>query len=220
MADLSVKIGDLTLKNPLILGSGPCGRTALGLAKYVELGFAAVITKTITPEPVLGNPSPRDIVHDPKLLWESSGTPNMGYVAMLEEIKRAKDMIKGRGHIVVNITAEDPEDFARMAEGFEKAGADALEVAIFGCPNYIPGTKIHDAYWEQTPERIKMVVEGIKKAVEMLFEVNHIKTTTKRKKLRHFSFADISPKCLLYRLFIHGEIWLDHEQLFGFNGRT
>jgi dihydroorotate dehydrogenase (NAD+) catalytic subunit len=199
MPDLSVKVGDLTLKNPLILGSGPCGRTALGLAKYVELGFAAVITKTITPEPVLGNPSPRDIVHDPKLLWESSGTPNMGFVKMLDEIKRAKDMIKGKGLIVVNITAEDPEDFARMAEGFEKAGADALEVAIFGCPNYIPGTKIQEAYWEQTPERIKLVVEGIKRAVKIPAWMKLLRSGIERIKACEEAGADLIHKFTIIR---------------------
>jgi len=35
MTDLSVRLGSLKLKNPLILGSGPCGRTARGLIKNV-----------------------------------------------------------------------------------------------------------------------------------------------------------------------------------------
>ncbi len=194
MPDLRVKMGGLTLKNPLILGSGPNGRTALGLAKYIELGFAAVITKTITPEPVAGNPSPRDVVYDKELLWESSGTPNMGYKAMLEEIKKAKDMIKDSGYIAVNITAEDPEDFARMSVGFEKAGADAIEVAIFGCPNYPHGTKIQEAYWEQTPERIKRVVEGIKKETNIQIWMKLLRSGIERIKAAEEAGADLIHK--------------------------
>ena len=199
MPDLRTKLGGLTLKNPLILASGPCGRTALGLTKYIELGFAAVITKTITPEPVVGNPSPRDVVYDKQLLWEASGTPNMGYVAMLEEIKKAKDMIKDSGYIGVNITAEDPEDFARMAAGFEKAGADAIEVAIFGCPNYKPGTKIKEAYWEQTPERIKSVVGGIKKEIKIPVWMKLLRSGIERIKAAEDAGADIIHKFHIIR---------------------
>ena len=159
--DLSVNLGKLRLKNPIILGSGPCGRTARGLIKYVELGCAAVITKTITPEPVEGNPSPRDVVMGKELLFEASGTPNLGYRAMLDEIKRAKDSIKDDAFIVVNITAENQDEFAMMAKGFENVGADAIEVAIFGCANYKMGSKIREAYWEKTSERIISVIKGI-----------------------------------------------------------
>jgi dihydroorotate dehydrogenase subfamily 1 len=165
--DLSVQLGSLKLKNPLILGSGPCGRVARGLIKYAELGFAAMITKTITPEPVFGNPAPRDVWGGKELLWEASGTPNIGFQAMVEEIKKARDRINDSAYIVVNITAEDPEDFARMASGFEKAGAHAIELAIFGCMNYKLGTKIQEGYWERTAERIKMVIKGIKSEVKI-----------------------------------------------------
>lgn len=165
--DLSVKIGSLRLRNPLILGAGPAGRVALGLIKYAELGFGAVVTKTITPEPWGGNPTPRDIMRGKDILFESSGIPNVGYKVMIEEIKEAKDKIKNRTPIIVNITSETPEEFAEMSYGFERAGADAIELAIFGCPNYKPGTKISKAYWEKTPERIELVIKTVKSAVSI-----------------------------------------------------
>jgi len=192
--DLSVKLGSLKLKNPLILASGPCGRTARGLKKYAELGFAAMITKTITPEPVEGNPSPRDVWAGSQLLFEASGTPNMGFKAMVEEIKKAKGEIKNNAYIIVNITAEDPDDFTRMASGFEKAGADAIEIAIFGCPNYKIGTKIKEAYWEQSPERIKMVVKEVKREVKIPIWIKCLRSGMARIKAAEEGGADVIHK--------------------------
>lgn len=166
-ADLRVRIGNLKLRNPLILGAGPCGRVARGLIKYAELGFGAVVTKTITPEPWGGNPPPRDVMIGRDILLESSGIPNVGYRVMVDEIKEAKRKIKNGTLVVVNITSEEPDQFAEMSAGFENAGADAIEVAIFGCPNYKPNTKISAAYWEKTPERIEAVIRAVKKKVSI-----------------------------------------------------
>ncbi len=167
--DLSVTVGDLKLKNPLIMASGPCGRVARGLIKYTELGFAAVVTKTITPEPWGGNPAPRDIVVAPDTLLESSGLPNVGLKAMIPEINKAKEEIKDSAFVVPNITAEEPEQFAEMAFEFEKAGADAIEIAIFGCPNYMgrTDTRISTRYWEQTPDRVETVVKAVRNAIKI-----------------------------------------------------
>jgi len=166
--DLSVTVGDLKLKNPLILAAGPCSRVARGLIKYAESGFAAVVTKTITPEPWGGNPPPRDfVVNNRTLLLESSGIPNVGFKVMVQEVKKAKEVIKDDALVVVNITSEDPEQFAEMSSGFEKAGADAIELAIFGCPNYKPDTRISTCYWEKTPDRVHAVVKSVRNAIKI-----------------------------------------------------
>ena len=46
MSDLSVQIGSLRLKNPLITGAGPLAGTAEHIRKCVDAGFGAVCTKT------------------------------------------------------------------------------------------------------------------------------------------------------------------------------
>lgn len=183
--DLSVKIGELELRNPLILAAGPPGRVARGLIKYIDLGFAAVVTKTITREPWPGNPSPRDFVIGKQLL-ESSGIPNVGLKTMVEEVKKAKNVIKDRGYVISNIQGENPEEFTEMAREFEKGGADAIELAISGCSSYKPGTNIACSYWEKTPERIFEVVKAVKESVEIpvivktqILDFDRIKTIEK-----------------------------------------
>jgi dihydroorotate dehydrogenase (NAD+) catalytic subunit len=65
MVDLSVKLGPLTLKNPVLVASGTFG---YGL-EYAELfdvsKLGGIIVKTITPRPRAGNPAPR--------IWEVAG---------------------------------------------------------------------------------------------------------------------------------------------------
>ena len=48
MADLTTKIGKLTLKNPLILGGGPLSGTSGHIKKSVDAGFGGIVTKTTT----------------------------------------------------------------------------------------------------------------------------------------------------------------------------
>ncbi len=49
MADLSVKYAGLTLKNPLICGSGPRTDTVEGCKAAADAGFGAIILKSRTP---------------------------------------------------------------------------------------------------------------------------------------------------------------------------
>lgn len=46
MKNLSVKLGDITLKNPLISAAGPVAGTSNNIRKCADAGFGAVITKT------------------------------------------------------------------------------------------------------------------------------------------------------------------------------
>jgi dihydroorotate dehydrogenase len=48
MAQLTTKIGGLTLKNPVILGAGPLSGTAGHIRKCVDAGFGAICAKTST----------------------------------------------------------------------------------------------------------------------------------------------------------------------------
>ncbi len=170
--DLSVTVGDLRLKNPLILASGEMGRTARGLIKYAELGFAAVVSKSVTYEPWGGNPTPWYIYLANDVLTGGAGDPNTGFKAMVGEIKKAKEAIKDNALVVVNIEPEEIEQFAEMAVEFEKAGADALEIKLFGCPNYRadptkPPNKIATHYWDSTPERMETAAKAVRSVVKI-----------------------------------------------------
>lgn len=56
MVDLSVKLGSLTLQNPIMPASGTFSED---LAEVIDLhGLGAHVTKTVTPEKRGGNPTP------------------------------------------------------------------------------------------------------------------------------------------------------------------
>ena len=57
MVDLSVKIGDLTLKNPILPGSGTFSSEIAQIVDVNRLG--ALVAKTVSRESRIGNPTPR-----------------------------------------------------------------------------------------------------------------------------------------------------------------
>ncbi len=170
--DLSVTVGDLKLKNPLIMASGELGRVARGLIKYAEYGCAAVTSKSILPLPWGGNPAPWNIYFERTETAGSPGDPGVGFKAFVPEVKKAKEAIKDSAFVVVNIDPNELEEVVEMAVGFEKAGADALEIKPMGCPNYKPDptkppNKIATGYWASTPERLETIIKAVKSAVKI-----------------------------------------------------
>src|SRR5438270_234764 len=61
MIDLSVTLGRLSLRNPILVASGTFGyaREMAGLVDFAKLG--GVIPKTVTAQPRIGNPPPRTV---------------------------------------------------------------------------------------------------------------------------------------------------------------
>ena len=59
MVDLSVNIGDLQLKNPVLTASGTFG-SGMEYSEFVDLNrLGAVVTKGVANVPWPGNPTPR-----------------------------------------------------------------------------------------------------------------------------------------------------------------
>ena len=129
---LSVKIGNLKLKNPLIAASGTFGY-AEEFKHLVDLRkIGAIITKTITLSPRKGNPPPRT-VETPSGMLNSIGLENPGIEIFLKEklpfLKRIKSPI------IVSIMAEGIDEFKELAKILDKTkGITAIELNL-SCPN-------------------------------------------------------------------------------------
>src|SRR5271167_1154397 len=79
--DLSVRVGGLTLENPVMPASGTF---AEGLDKVMDFNrLGAFVTKTITRELRAGNPLPR-VVERPGSLINSIGIPSRGVPYFLD----------------------------------------------------------------------------------------------------------------------------------------
>src|ERR1700710_3018731 len=125
MIDLSVRVGGLTLANPVMPASGTF---AEGLDKVMDFNrLGAFVTKTITRELRAGNPLPR-VVERAGGLINSIGIPSKGGRYFLEHT-----LPYYAGHkppLVVSISAPTAEAFARLASEVSLPGVAAVADTI------------------------------------------------------------------------------------------
>jgi dihydroorotate dehydrogenase (NAD+) catalytic subunit len=133
MVDLSVRIGSLTLANPVMPASGTFSAEFSQVIDLNRLG--ALVAKTVSRNFRAGNPPPRvSEIHAGMI--NSIGLPTKGLKYFLDvqlaEYKRFKPPL------VCSISAETIEDFANMARDVSVPGVDAIEINI-SCPTRKPG---------------------------------------------------------------------------------
>ncbi|MEW6334393.1 MAG: dihydroorotate dehydrogenase [Thermodesulfobacteriota bacterium] len=134
--DLSVSLGGLALKNPVMPASGTFGY-GREYASYMDLNrLGAVVVKGLSLEPRSGNPPPR-IMETPSGMLNAVGLQNIGVRAFIAErlpYLRAFDT-----KVIVNIFGETIDQYRRVAEILDGApGVHAIEVNI-SCPNVKKG---------------------------------------------------------------------------------
>lgn len=82
--DLSVKIGSLTLRNPIMLASGTVGY-GNEMAEFTDLNkLGGIVTKSLSLKPRKGNP-PQRIVETPAGMLNAIGLANVGVEVFLKE---------------------------------------------------------------------------------------------------------------------------------------
>lgn len=129
MTDLSVRIGSLTLQNPVMPASGTF---AEGLDRVMDFNrLGAFVTKTITRELRAGNPLPR-VVERPGSLINSIGIPSKGVPYFVDHT--LPYYAAYRPPLVVSISAPTAEEFAHLAAELTRPGIAAIEANI-SCPN-------------------------------------------------------------------------------------
>jgi dihydroorotate dehydrogenase (NAD+) catalytic subunit len=136
MADLSVSLNRLTLKNPILVASGTFGyaKEMTAFVDFTQLG--GIIPKTVTPQPRPGNPPPRTVETASGML-NSIGLDNDGFDQFVAE--KLPYLTSLGTSIVVNIAAKANDDFRRMASRLnEVSGVAAIELNI-SCPNVSGG---------------------------------------------------------------------------------
>ena len=131
--NLSVKIGKLDLKNPVMVASGTFGY-AEEFKDFFDLKkLGAIVTKTITIRPRQGNLPPRTC-ETPAGMLNSIGLENPGVDKFIEE---KIPFLKKLGiPVIVSIAAEEgPEEFIVLVKQLDKISEiSAIELNI-SCPN-------------------------------------------------------------------------------------
>jgi len=132
MVDMSVKIGSVTLKNPIMPASG-CFST--DLAQVIDLNrLGALVAKTVSREFRAGNPPPRVSEVEGGMI-NSIGLPTKGIEYFLTH--QVPDYKRFTPPLVGSISATTIEDFEAMARDVSTSDIDVLEVNI-SCPTRDP----------------------------------------------------------------------------------
>jgi dihydroorotate dehydrogenase (NAD+) catalytic subunit len=137
--DLSVRVGSLTLPNPIMTASGTAGHGA-ELAAYVDLSaLGAVVVKSLSPEPWAGNPPPRVYPAAAGML-NSVGLQNPGVAAWVGA--ELPELAATGARVIVSIWGHSAGDYGRAAQAVAAAhGAGGAGMAIVAveanvsCPN-------------------------------------------------------------------------------------
>lgn len=142
--NLSVSIGNLKLKNPVMVASGTFGY-AEEFKDFMDLKkLGAIVTKTITKKPRHGNLPPRTC-ETPAGMLNSIGLENPGIDKFIQE--KLPFLKKLNIPVIVSIAAEEsPDEFVALVKQLDQLDeVSAIELNI-SCPNLKKDKLIaHDA---------------------------------------------------------------------------
>ncbi len=136
MARLEVKIGNLTLKNPVLTASGTFGYGE-EFSDFINLNrLGGFIVKGTTLNHREGNPYPR-MVETPSGMLNAVGLQNKGVDYFIEKIyPTIKDV---DSHVIVNVSGATISDYVAVCEKLDALDKiNAIEVNI-SCPNVKQG---------------------------------------------------------------------------------
>ena len=134
--DLSVQLGPLSLRNPVVAASGTVGygEEMREVLDWSRVG--GIIGKTITLEPRKGNEPPRT-AETPSGLLNSIGLQNEGLEPFLAKTLPAMRTLGTA--VIVNIGGFDIGEFRTLVDALDREeGIAALELNI-SCPNVAHG---------------------------------------------------------------------------------
>src|SRR6185369_11743212 len=136
MMDLSVRIGSLHLRNPLIAASG-CYGYGVEYAEAVDLStLGAVVSKGLFLKPREGHP-PERIVETPSGMLNAIGLQGIGVHRYISE--KLPELRRLRATNIINICGSTLDEYVELARILSDAeGVHALELNI-SCPNIKEG---------------------------------------------------------------------------------
>lgn len=155
--DLSVQIGALRLRNPILAASGTFGY-GLEFSHLVHLQrLGGFVTKGISKEPMAGAPAPR-LCETASGMLNAVGLQNVGVRAFVAEKMPA--IARLGATVVVNVFGTTPEEYAEVIRALEDAeGIAAYELNV-SCPNVKKG----GMQFGGDPGLLAEVVGGARKA--------------------------------------------------------
>lgn len=131
---LNTKLGNVKLKNPVLLASGTCGVAGREFEPYFNLSdLGGIVTKSLSIKPRAGNPTPR-VVEIPNCgILNSIGLQNPGIDYFIkEELQHLRDK---KATVILNVVGESMEDYLAVIDKIkDKNEISAIELNL-SCPN-------------------------------------------------------------------------------------
>ncbi|MBT8393184.1 MAG: dihydroorotate dehydrogenase [Ignavibacteriaceae bacterium] len=134
--DLSIQIGTLKLRNPIMLASGTVGY-GNEISEFTDLNkLGAIVTKSLSLKPRKGNP-PQRITETPAGMLNAIGLTNIGVEAFLKE--KIPFLKKFDVPLICNIAASTMEEYVECTKILtHEEEIDAFEINV-SCPNVSEG---------------------------------------------------------------------------------
>jgi dihydroorotate dehydrogenase (NAD+) catalytic subunit len=156
MVDMSVKIGNVTLKNPIMPASGAF---STDLAQVMDINrLGALVAKTVSREFRIGNPPPRVAELECGMI-NSIGLPTKGIEYFLSH--QVPDYKRFTPPLVASISAVTADDFEAMTRDVSIPEVEVIEVNI-SCPTRNPGGgnfALHDDHTYNVVKRIRAATD-------------------------------------------------------------
>ncbi len=153
--DLTVRVGSLQLKNPVLTASGTFGY-GLEFEKFFSLDrLGGFCTKGLSLEPMAGA-APGRIQETPAGMLNAIGLENVGVDGFLEE--KLPRLAECGTHVIANVLGQSVEQFVAIARKLEPhEGVGGLELNI-SCPNISAG----GMHFGHDPKMTFRVVEAVR----------------------------------------------------------
>ncbi|MBA7467178.1 Dihydroorotate dehydrogenase B (NAD(+)), catalytic subunit [subsurface metagenome] len=158
--NLAIELAGISLKNPVMVASGTFGYGE-EYAQLVDLNrLGAIVTKTITLKPRLGNDPPR-MVETASGVLNSIGLQNVGIDTFINE--KLPFFKEYDVPLIVSIAGETTDEYVQLAKTLQGEKITGLELNL-SCPNIKYDRKLMFA---QNPQATHQVVSRVRKAISL-----------------------------------------------------
>ncbi|MBQ7403381.1 MAG: dihydroorotate dehydrogenase [Lentisphaeria bacterium] len=163
MPDLSVKLGPLNLKNPVMTASGTFGYGMEYEGFFPPEDLGAVVVKGVTTRQVHGNPTPR-VAEVVSGMLNAIGLQGPGVDKFLHDEHYLPGLRKRGATVIVNIWGRSLEEYQETAAQLdaESEGIAALEINV-SCPNVKEGGISFSA----DPVKMASVITAVRNATKL-----------------------------------------------------
>ncbi|TAL22839.1 MAG: dihydroorotate dehydrogenase [Nitrospirae bacterium] len=156
--NLTINIGKLKLKNPVMTASGTFGYGE-EYSEFVDLNkLGAIVVKGISIKPKEGNPPPR-ICETSCGMLNSIGLQNMGVKEFLKT--KLPYIRKYDTKLIVNILGNTIQEYVKLSGTLDDAGVDGIELNV-SCPNVKKGGMLFGTDKKMLGKLIRTVRNNVK----------------------------------------------------------